>query len=245
MITSIWDTFFYEPLYNALIFLVGVVPGGDVGIAVIILTVLVKFALYPLSQKSIVTQLKMRSLEGEISAIKERYKDKKEEQARQTMALYKKHQVNPFSGCITVLIQLPIILALYFVFLRDLAPVEGILYSFVHFPEVLNPHLLGIFDLGKKSVILALIAGVAQYYQMDLTLPKSKPRDGSGGSFADEFTRSMNTQMRYVLPVMIIFIAYTTSGAVALYWATSSLFAIGQELLVRRRASASSISLKS
>ena len=77
MITSTWNTFFYEPLYNALIFLVGVVPGGDVGIAVIVLTVLVKFALYPLSQKSIVTQLKMRALEGEISAIKERHKDKK------------------------------------------------------------------------------------------------------------------------------------------------------------------------
>lgn len=234
MITATWNTFFYEPLYNALIFLVGVVPGGDVGIAVIVLTVLVKFALYPLSQKSIVTQLKMRALEGEISAIKERHKDKKEEQARQTMALYKKHKVNPFSGCVTVLIQLPIILALYFVFLKGLAPDGGVLYSFVHFPENLNPHLLGLFDLGKKSVILALVAGVFQYFQMDITLPKTKPRVGVGASFAEEFSRSMTTQMRYVLPVMIVFIAYTTSGAVALYWAASSLFAIGQELLVRR-----------
>ncbi len=234
-----WNTFFYEPLYNALIFLIGVMPGGSVGLAVIVLTIIVKVALYPLSQKSVTTQSKMRSLEGELSAIKEKHKGSKEEQARQTMALYRKHNVNPFSGCLTVLIQLPIILALYFVFFKGLAPDGSVLYSFVHFPEHLNTTFLGLFDMGKKSLFLALIAAATQYFQMDLSLPKTKARNGGEISFADEFSRSMNTQMRYMLPVIVGFVAYSTSAAVALYWAVSSLFSIGQELLVRRKSKAS------
>lgn len=230
----LWSTLFYEPLYNALIFLVGTLPGSSVGLAVITLTVLVKFALYPLSQKSVNTQAKMRSLEGELSAIKEKWKNDKERQARETMELYKKHNVNPFSGCLTVLIQLPIIIALYFVFLKGLAPEGGVLYSFVTFPEQMNMMFLGLIDLGAKSIVLAVLAAVAQYFQTSLTLPKSKsPSAGSEVSFADEFSKSMNMQMRYILPVFIGFIAYTTSAAVALYWIVSSLFSIGQEFIVR------------
>ncbi|MDP3958072.1 MAG: YidC/Oxa1 family membrane protein insertase [bacterium] len=231
---SFWNTFFYEPLYNALIFLIGVVPGENVGLAVIALTVVVKAALYPLSQKSVHTQAKMRSLEGELSLIKEKHQDDKKKQAEATMELYRKHNVNPFSGCLTVLIQLPIIIALYFVFLKGLAPNGGVLYSFVQFPEQVNSVFLGV-DIASKSITFALVAALAQFWQTHLTLPKQKPR-GETASFADEFSRSMNVQMRYVLPVFVALIAYTTSAAVALYWIVSSLFSVGQELLVRRRA---------
>lgn len=231
---NLWSTLFYEPLYNALIFLVGTLPGSSVGLAVITLTVLVKFALYPLSQKSVNAQAKMRSLEGELSAIKEKWKNDKERQARETMELYKKHNVNPFSGCLTVLIQLPIIIALYFVFLKGLAPEGGVLYSFVKFPEQMNMLFLGLVDLGAKSIVFAVLAATAQYFQTRLSLPKAKaPSVGSEVSFADEFSKSMNMQMRYILPIIIGFFAYTTSAAVALYWIVSSLFSIGQEFIVR------------
>ena len=230
---NLWNTIFYEPLYNGLIFLISIVPGGSVALSVIILTLLVKFILYPLSQKSIDTQVKMRSVEGELTKIKEKNKEK-EAVARETMALYKKHGINPFSGCITILIQLPIIIALYFVFFKGLTPENSFLYSFVHFPEQMNTIFLGLIDITKKSLVLGILAGVAQYFQTALTMPKPKPQvAGVKTSFADEFGRSMYIQMKYFLPLLIVFIAYTTSAAVALYWITSSLFMIGQEYVVR------------
>lgn len=241
---NLWDTFFYEPLYNGLIFLVSVIPGGSVALSVIVLTLVVKLVLYPLSQKSISTQAKMRAIEGEITAIKGKNKDK-EVVARETMALYKKHNINPFSGCLTVLIQLPIIIALYFVFLKGLTPENSFLYSFVHFPDHIDTIFLGLIDVTQKSLVLGIIAGLAQYIQTALTLPKPKVlAPGEKTSFADEFSRSMNIQMKYFLPLLIVFIAYTTSAAVALYWITSSIFMIGQEYLVRRKTG-TSLSLSS
>ncbi len=234
MIKNIWDIFFYEPLYNGLVFLISIIPGGSVAISIIVLTIIVKLILYPLSQKSITTQVKMRSIEGEVRAIKEKKKEK-EAQAREMMELYKKHNINPFSGCLTVLIQIPIILALYFVFLKGLAPNGGVLYSFVHFPENVDSIFLSI-DVAGKSVIFAIIAGITQYIQTAYTMPKIAPLNPGKTSFSDEFSRSMNIQMRYFLPILIVFIAYTTSAAVALYWITSSVFMTGQEYMVRRKA---------
>ena len=176
--------------------------------SVILLTVVVKLILYPLSQKSIATQVKMRSIEGEVAAIKTKNKNK-EAVARETMELYKKHNINPFSGCLTILIQLPIIIALYFVFLKGLTPEDGVLYSFIHFPEQIDTVFLGLIDVTKKSLFLGVLAGVAQYFHTVLTMPKPKPIIPGGKiSFADEFGRSMYMQMRYFLPVLIIFIAY-------------------------------------
>ncbi|MBX4215534.1 YidC/Oxa1 family membrane protein insertase [Candidatus Parcubacteria bacterium] len=232
---ELWNSFLYEPLYNGLIFLTSVVPFGDAGIALVILTFGVKLALFPLSQKSIAAQIKLRALEGELAALKEKHKDNKEEQAKATMALYRRHNVNPFSGCLPLLIQLPIVIALYLVFYRGLTPTGGVLYSFIHYPEHLNTLFLGLIDISGKSLVLAIIAAVLQYVQTSLTLPSAKHKEGASSSFADEFSKSMNTQMRYVLPFFVAFIAYTTSGAVALYWAASSIFTIGQELYVRRR----------
>jgi len=119
MISNIWNTVLYEPLVNALAFLVSVIPGGDVGIAVILLTILVKIALYPLSQKSIESQAQMNILTPELNKIKASGASK-EEQARLTFELYKIHKTNPFSGCLLVLIQIPIIFALYYVFLKGI-----------------------------------------------------------------------------------------------------------------------------
>ena len=119
MLTNIWNTVLYEPLLNALAFLVSIVPGGNVGLAVIALTILVKVLLFPLSQKSIESQAKMTILTPEIDKIKKSGASK-EEQAKQTFDLYKKHKTNPFSGCLLVLIQIPIIFALYYVFYKGI-----------------------------------------------------------------------------------------------------------------------------
>lgn len=230
-----FDTFFYNPMYNVLVFLVGVIPGGNIGVAVILLTLLVKFLLFPLSQKSIKTQVKMREIDPELRKIKELHKDNQQEQALKTMELYKKHGVNPFSGCLLLIIQLPVIFALYYVFFNGLKFDQNILYSFISLPTSVGMNFLGM-DLAKKSLILAFIAAVSQYYQLVLSIPKPAPKTNNGPvSFQDEFARNMSTQMKYVFPVMVFFISYSISSAIALYWVVSNLFAIGQELYVRRR----------
>ena len=164
MLSNIWDALLYKPLINALAFLVSIVPYGDVGLAVIILTILVKLILFPLSQKAIESQAAMNVLAPELKKIKESGKSK-EEQARLTFELYKEHKTNPFSGCLLVLVQIPIIFALYYVFFKGINFDSSLLYSFVPAPENVNMIFLGILDLSQKSLILAILAGVSQYLQ--------------------------------------------------------------------------------
>jgi YidC/Oxa1 family membrane protein insertase len=234
---QLFNTLFYQPLYNALVFLVDILPGASLGLAVILLTLLVKIILFPLSHKSVSTQAKIRTLDPHLKKIREDTKDNKQEQAKQTMDLYKQHGVNPFSGCFLLILQLPIIFALYWVFLKGIASDSGLLYSFVSFPNQINDLFLGLIDMHGKSISLALIAGITQFLQIKLSMPPM-PTESSGTerSFKDELAKSMSVQMRYVMPVLVAFIAYTISSAVALYWVTSNCFSIAHELFVRRKA---------
>jgi len=234
MLHYLWDTLLYKPLINALAFLVSVVPGGDVGLAVVILTVIVKFVLFPLSQKSIESQAQMNLLAPELNKIKASGASK-EEQARQTFELYKKHKTNPFSGCLLVLIQIPIILALYYVFFKGINFNTSLLYSFVHAPENMNMLFLGVLDISGKSMVLAILAGVSQYLQAYFMPAPSQNTQSTPGSFTESFSKSMSMQMKYVFPFVVAFIAYSISGAVALYWITSNLFAVCQQIYVNKK----------
>jgi YidC/Oxa1 family membrane protein insertase len=239
MISALWHTIVYQPLYNILILLIAVLPEHSVGIAIIILTIIVRLALFPLTGKSIRAQKAMKELEPEIKKIREKYKDDKQEQAKKTMELYQEKGVTPFSGCLPLFIQIPIIIGLYLVFKDLLVPGQAALYSFVTHPGALDMHFL-FFDLAGKSAILAACAGIAQYFQADLSLGRQTPpvaAKSDSPTFQEDFARSMQMQMRYVLPVMISFIAFNTSAAVALYWTTSNILSIIQELLIRRSAS--------
>lgn len=239
MISDLFFSILYQPLYNGLVFLSVAIPFGGVGLSVVLLTLGVKFLLFPLTHKSTKTQAYIKKLEPEIKKVKELYKDDKQQQSRKIIELYNKHGINPFSGCMLFIVQLPIIIALYWVFWKGLA--NGIneeqLYSFVTAPENFSMTFFG-YDIGGKSIILALLAGVTQFYQMKLAVPPIPKRDPTQGkpSLKDDFARSFNLQMRYGLPVFVVFISYTISAAIALYWVTSNLFSIGHELLVKRKA---------
>jgi len=233
MLSHIWNLVLYQPLINALAFLVSIIPGGDVGIAVILLTIIVKIILFPLSQKSIESQAEMNILAPELEKIKKSGASK-EEQAKLTFELYKKHNANPFSGCFLVLIQIPIIFALYYVFYKGINFDSGLLYSFIHAPAHMNMMFLGILDISKKSLFLAILAGVSQFLQAHFMPQPPKSSTPSTGSFGQSFGKSMNTQMKYVFPFLIAFIAYRISGAIALYWITSNLFAVAQQIYVKK-----------
>jgi YidC/Oxa1 family membrane protein insertase len=235
MIGNIWNLVLYHTLLNALAFLVSIVPGGDIGVAVILLTILVKVILFPLSQKSIESQAKMTLLAPELKKIKDGGASK-EEQAKQTFELYKKHKTNPFSGCLLVLIQIPIIFALYFVFLKGLNFDGNLLYSFVHVPEKISMNFLGLFNISGKGLwILAILAGISQYFQAYFMPKPVAGTPGDKDSFQENFTKSMQTQMKYVFPFIVAWIAYSVSGAIALYWITSNMFAIGQQIYAKNK----------
>lgn len=233
MLYNLWDTLLYKPLINILAFLVSVVPYADLGIAVILLTVLVKILLFPLSKASIQNQEKMGQMGPELSAIKKSGKSK-EEQAKATFDLYKKYKTNPFSGCLLILIQIPIVFALYYVFWKGLSFDPSNMYSFIKPPEGLNTMFLGLIDLSGKSLVLAILAGASQYLQA-MYMPKSA-QVSDPGSFGDSFQKSMQMQMKYVFPFLVGIIAYSISGAVALYWVVNNLFTTGQQIYLRNKS---------
>jgi len=236
MLVGLFNTFLYTPLYNALVFLIDVAPLASVGFAVILLTVAVKLILFPLSLKAVKTQIAVRAVEPELKKVREQYKNDKQEQARRTMELYRREKINPFSGFLVLLIQLPIIFALYFVFFRGGLPTvdPALLYGFVPTPETVNMAFLWISDVSGRSIALALLAGATQFVQIRLTLPPLAARKENAG-LKEDLARSFQLQMRYVMPIIVAVIAYVISAAIALYWTTSNVFAIGQEMVVRRR----------
>ncbi len=232
----LYHTFFFDPLYNALIILFNILPWADAGVIVIILTTLVRLLLFPLSRKAVLTQIRMNEIAPELEKIKETYKDKPEAQARETLALYRAKKVNPFSGIVVILIQIPLIFALYRIFLHFSEMNTDVLYSFVHMPEHFNTLFLGLLDLTGSSIFLALLAALSTFFQLRLSAQTQKPATKGNGSFGENLTRNMQTQMKYFFPVMVFFISYKISAVIALYWLTTNLFSIAQEIYIRRNA---------
>lgn len=238
MFKSAFFTFVYDPLYNGLIYLVDIVPGHDVGIAVILLTIAVKIVLFPLARQAIKTQVAMRTIAPEVEALKEKFKDKQEEQARAIFALYRERNIRPFASFFLILLQFPILFGLYWVFWKGGLPSVNIdlLYSFVPVPETVDMHFLGFFDMGERSVVLAALAGVTQLVYARLSMGPRKPREKADKpSFSSDMARSFDLQARYILPLIVAGIAYTVVAAVPLYWTASNLFMIAQEWFMGRR----------
>lgn len=234
--SSIYRNFIFEPLYNLLVLLFDLIPWADAGIIVILLTVIVRLVLFPLSRKAVRTQVKMQEIAPEVKEINEKFKNNPEEKARKTLDLYRKHKLNPFSSIFVILLQLPILFALYQIFLHAGFPQVdlSILYSFITAPESIETTFLGSINITEKSVILALLAAATTYLQFKVSMAKQKAPEGD--SFGDNLARSMQTQMKYFFPILVFFISYSISGVIALYWLTTNLFTIGQELVIRKKS---------
>lgn len=233
MISSFFYHIFYQPLVNILAVAVNFIPGHDLGFAIIALTIFVRIILTPFTHKALFTQQKVRELEPHIAKIKEDLKDKKEEQARQIMELYRQHGINPFSGFLMLFIQLPLLIALYQVFSRNFVGIQGDLYSFVLFPQEVNTTFLGILDLTQRSIVLAFAAGLTQYIQGWLAVP---PKSNQTESQEPSMATMMQTQMRFVFPIMIVLIGLRFSAALSLYWTIMNIFAIIHEHWVRKKS---------
>lgn len=225
---SAFNTILYQPLLNGLVLLYNYLPGHDFGIAVIILTVLIKIILYPLGVKSLKSQKAMSEIQPKIKEIQRKYKDNKEEQTKQIMALYKEAKMNPFSGCLPILVQLPVLIALYRVFWNGLKPEQMVhLYSFVSSPGIIDASFLGILNLNEPSIIMAFLAGALQFIQVKLISPKKQKKETG-------FSGQLQKQMQYFMPAFMVLILLRLPSALGLYFVASTLFTIGQQYVMLR-----------
>jgi YidC/Oxa1 family membrane protein insertase len=230
-ISLIFDEALYRPLLNILVLFYEYIPGRDFGIAIICLTILIKLIFYPLGSKAIKSQKALADLQPKVKEIQEKYKNDKAEQGQKLLELYKTEKINPLSGCLPVLIQLPVLIALYRVFWAGLNPDQLTkIYSFIPRPETINSLFLGFLDLSKPNIILAIIVGISQYLQIKLITPKN-----IGAKKDGDMSAQIQKQMMYFTPVMMFFILLSLPSALGIYLLTTTLFTIAQQYFITKR----------
>lgn len=196
---NIFDVLIVQPIFNLLLGLYSIVPGGDFGVAIIVFTIFVRFLLYPLTKSMLHQTRVMRKLQPELVKIRKQTKNNKQLAGIQMMELYKKHGVSPFRSIGILLIQLPIFIGLYYViqiftqhrdeiakftynFLENIGPVKAL----IEHPEQFNEKLFNVIDLTKTAfhqggvewflIGLAVVAGVTQYIMSKQTAPQDQPK---------------------------------------------------------------------
>lgn len=221
---NLFDLILKRPLFNLLILLTVLIPGHSLGWAIIILTLLIRALLLPSSAHALRQQHKLRKIQPEVKAIQERHKGDQSAQAAAMLELYKRHDIHPLGSCLPMVIQLPILIALYYVFRDGLQSSHlDSLYSFVPRPESVNTWFIGI-DLSIPNRILAVLAGAVQFIQTwQLTKSASTHQPES------ETQRILTNQFLYIMPVMTILISWSLPAALPLYWLITTLFSIGQQ----------------
>lgn len=234
LLAAIYTELIYRPLLNSLVFIYSFLPYQDLGLAILTLTLIVRLALHPTVIQTMRSQQAISTLQPKLKEIQARLKGNKEEQARETLALYKSEGVHPLSGCLPILIQLPILIGLYRVFLKGIQLQDpSLLYSFIPSVTAFNPVSFGAFDLTGRSTVLALAAGLSQFVQAYF-LPIPNPANKDGGS---DFNRMLKLQTTYFFPIIIAGISWSLPSALAFYWTVFNLFAIVQQLWIQKRLS--------
>jgi YidC/Oxa1 family membrane protein insertase len=230
---NFFNVILYQPLFNLLIFLYNCIPGHDFGIAIILLTIIIKTALVPLSIKSVKSQKALQDIQPKIKALQEKYKNDKEKQAKEVLEIYKTEKINPFGGILVLFIQLPILIALYSVFRKGLNSTELVnLYSFVQNPESINTFFLNIVDLSKPNFIFAVIAGISQYFQTKMLMPSQKASSTDKNA---DFAKAMQVQMTYFMPIFTIIILLSLPSALGLYWIVGGVFSTIQQYFILKK----------
>ena len=228
-----FSTLFYNPLYNLLVLFLQVTPHADVGISIVLLTILVKIILYPLNKSSAVTQHKMKKVEKEIKDVKKKHTDQKDV-ALKTMEIYKRESIKPFASIIPVFLQIPIFIALYLIFSKGIVNSPEHLYSFMHFPEMVSTLAFGIFDVSKKYILVGFLTGASYFFlaKIQTKAMSSHSKDEDKDTFAFQFNDMMKKQITYVFPLLTGITAAVFPSAIGVYWITSNLIGIAQSYFI-------------
>lgn len=210
------------PLLNILVFLYDTVAFRDLGLAIAALTVLVRLAFYPLFQRGLEQQAKMQELQPRIKEIQKKHKGNHEAHSKALMALYKEENFNPFSGILMMIVQIPILLALYHLFL-GIFNAEALtrLYAFIPNPGTLDPFAFGFIDLSKPYFLLVVVTAALQFVQTRMALSSVKT--------TDKAQRMTGNIMSFAVPVITLVIFANLPAAVSVYWLVSSLLSVAQQ----------------
>ncbi|KKR18359.1 MAG: 60 kDa inner membrane insertion protein [candidate division CPR2 bacterium GW2011_GWC1_41_48] len=235
--------YLYQFIYNILVGIWGVLPVHDLGLAIILATIVVRLAMWPVDKKGLRGRQALQSLQPEIVKIKEKAKGDKQAESKMIMELYKEKEVNPVSSsCLPLLVQFPFLIGLFQVFMYWLKPefLADRTYAFVRSlpyvkqaiadPALFNATLFGIdlSALGKAGLVFALFpiaAAALQYYQVKMLSPQQNLDD----------QQKMMAKLNFLGPVMILFFGFTFPIAMSLYWAAMSLVAILQQHLIMKK----------
>jgi len=220
----------WQPLFNLLILFYLWIP--NLGIAIILLTLLIRIVLYPLQQKAAKSQIALQAIQPKLKEIQREYKDNREEQAKRLMALYKEEKINPLSGFVVLLIQFPILIVMFYLFRGGISEESyQYLYSFVSRPETINAMFLKV-DLNEPYFLLAILAGLTFFLQTKISAPKKdkKPKTNKG-MFGEMFQK----QMMYVFPIFFAFILTRLPAALSLYLVVSGVFTVIQQYFVKKK----------
>ncbi len=235
---NIFFTVLYQPLFNLLVWLYDVIPGQDMGLAIIALTVIIRFVLLPMSGQSLKSQKAMQDLQPKIDEVKARTKDNKEAQAKELMELYKREKVNPLSSCLPMIVQLLVLIALYRVLSAGLNSGSlDALYPFVHNPGHLDAYFFHAVDLATPNIVLAVLAGIVQFFQAKMMITNRPPKavQGTPGAKDETMMTAMNRSMLYFMPIITVVIGARLPGGLALYWFISNLFMVIQQTVVFKK----------
>jgi YidC/Oxa1 family membrane protein insertase len=237
MWSLLYNDIIYRPILNLLVFLYNIIPGHDIGIVIILVTILIRLLLAPSFHKSLKSQQAMNQLQPKLNEVRQKYKDNQQEQAKAMMALYKEYKISPFSSCLPLLLQLPILIALYQVFIKALRGNLDGLYSYISRPAHISPISFHFIDLTRAvtggaglyipALVLAILAGASQYWQSKLMMPNAGGQDAT--------VKAMRLQTTYILPLVSAFIALRLPAGLPLYWVISTLFAVAQQYYIMRK----------
>jgi len=222
LFSEIYQNFLYQPIYHSLIFLANFF-GQNFGAAIIALTIIIRLLLLPLMNRMFRDQKKIAEIQPQMEEIKIRFKNNYEEQGRKIMELYKKEKINPLSSILSLFIQLPIIFALYQVFLKGIKDGR------------MNAFFLGI-NLAVPNLFLAVCAGIFQFIQtkmaFDFQKKQKKNLKTANPDAMSSFSKIMEMEMLFIFPFLTVGILLVLPSAIGLYWAISTLFSILQQYII-------------
>lgn len=223
----LFNTFLYYPILNSLVFFYNTIGFKDLGIAIILTTILVRCVLFPIYQKVMKQQVLSAKISPEITRIQKEHKDDKEKQTKELLELYKKHKVNPFYVIFAIIVQIPVFLAVWKVITAGASSVIGEgLYPFITNPGSLNQMFLGAVNLSSKSVVFVILAAVIQFAQSKMASAATpKTEGGPKNPFS-------GNQLAVMMSGITLVILWNLPAAVALYWITTTLFSIVQQWIV-------------
>ena len=228
---ALFNEILFKPLFNATVFLYNILPGSDFGLAIIVLTILIRIVFLPLTAKTIRSQKALSEINPKVQEIKEKYKGDKTAQSAAILQLYKENNVNPLSGCFPLLIQIPILIALYQAFIAGFEPESlNFLYAFIENPGQINKISLGFIDISSSSPVLAVLAATTQFFQMKTT---TKMMQSSMSS--NKQAEALNKQMLYFFPVIIIIIGWNLPAGLMFYWITTTIVSTMEQIYLRKK----------